>query len=555
MKKNIWRILAIVAVILIFNMNNVYSVQKNEDLTGHLSNDLEGYYIDTLKEKTQKIAKQYWEYNDFLAVIKVDVKRNDDNTYLIGSGKNFVTYTGSSEFIGGEDKKDIDTWEVWIEIKYIATGDVNERNDEDGNTIVEEKYFVSYQTCTYDEPDYNPETDAWKGTVELDELTGKLISPLVNAIKGASDVINKAEATAKFIADLTADPGGTLGNILFDGVRWIADGIQMIANLAQTVPEGTVGDITYSYYELKNGNTESNKARNEYTNVGKYVKAKSKSSWQKAAIPEKKIEDDDGVEIEQFTPDTEIPVIQVDIYNMASGNIGILDVNFLVPNDKIHTKKSAWYKIRNIAVTIIHITFYFAAACLITSLIWHGFNLVKGSLTPDSRKRHAEGLHRFAVSLIMLIGTVVIMAIGVYANEMFLPKINDENTSEKELPIRVNVQEAGYSFSTNPTGYIRYVAGIENHELCGKKILYTSTYLVLAIINLIVMIIMIARTIGMWLLGVLGPIIVALHVLNVDDKFKIKYQDWAKWYLTLAMVQVVLALISYITLKVVIIPK
>ena len=119
----------------------------------------------------------------------------------------------------------------------------------------------------------------------------------------------------------------------------------------------------------------------------------------------------------------------------------------------------------------------------------------------------------------------------------------------------MNVQEAGYSFSTNPTGYIRYVAGIENHELCGKKILYTSTYLVLAIINLIVMIIMIARTIGMWLLGVLGPIIVALHVLNVDDKFKIKYQDWAKWYLTLAMVQVVLALISYITLKVVIIPK
>ena len=374
-----------------------------------------------------------------------------------------------------------------------------------------------------------------------------------------ANTIEKVVNTIDLIADLAEDPSGTIGTIIFNIVRDIADGIQMLANLFQTIPEGTAGDITYSYNELKSSTTKSNKVRNEYTNVNEYVKAKSKKSWQKV-IPEKKIKNDDEEDIEQFPSSAKIPVIQVDIYNIASGKMGIFDVNFFVPNDEIHQKDSPWYAIRDIVVATIRITIYIAAACLLTSLIWHGFNLVKGTLTPESRKKHMEGMHKFTISLLMLVGTVVIMAIGIYANEMFLPKINDENTSindentsEKELPIRVNVEEANYSFSTNPTGYIRYVAGIENHELCGRKIMYTSAYFALAIINLIAAIAMIARTIGMWGLSILGPIIAALHILNLDSKFKIKYQDWVKWYLTLSMVQVILALISKITLDIIII--
>ena len=190
------------------------------------------------------------------------------------------------------------------------------------------------------------------------------------------------------------------------------------------------------------------------------------------------------------------------------------------------------------------------AAFLITSLIWNGLHLVRGSLSPEKRKEHVNALNRFATSLVMLVGTVIIMAIGIYANEMFLPKAKGENASQIEYPIRVNVKDAEYSFSTNITGYVRYMAQIENKKLAEKRFSYTGVYLILAFVNLMSVLAMLVRLVCMMVLAMIGPIIVVLHVLNIENRFKLTYKDWAKWYLRMAALQVILALICRLMLDV-----
>ena len=345
------------------------------------------------------------------------------------------------------------------------------------------------------------------------------------------DIVGSAKKIGEIVKLLTEKPIETIVSGVCWLIRALADGIQMLANLIQTVPEGTVGPITYSYDDLyKDGvrNTYTQVKKSTSSGTGKYVITINKNK------DGKEFEYDDGSY-------AEIPVIQADLYNMAIGNINAIDINFLVPNSS-HKEKSAWRTLRNFATTIIRIVIFLAAASLITSLIWNGLHLVGGSLTPESRRNYMEGLQKFATSLLMLVGTVIIMAIGIYASQMFFDKVKiEEEGKAGELPIRVNVEETGYSFSTNATGYVRYIAGIENVDLYDKRMLYTLAYFFLALINLAAIGLMLVRMVVMLVLSIMGPIIAALHVWNQEGRVKVTYRDWVNWYLSWASIQVIFA--------------
>lgn len=359
------------------------------------------------------------------------------------------------------------------------------------------------------------------------------------------------------------NPLGALCSLLLDFFRVIGDGIQIIINLFQTATLNRASEfrLAYTYDELvedyNNGKKyqdsnvkeeekkdldASSGTRDAYTDVSRYGTG-YEENWQKGPII---INGNDY----RYTMETEIPVIPIDIYTMATGKVDMFDVNFLEGNDDSPIKV-----LKNFVAAVIHVVLYISAAVLLITLIWHGINIIKGSFgNPQAQVEHKEGLKRFAISLIMLVGSVVIIALGIYAGDMF---IGDFKSNTDELPIRVYVNMAeegskepvGYSFSTNITGFVRYKAQSGNINNCGEKAAYVFSYLALVLVNAVGALGMFFRMLMMLILAIVGPIIAALYALHMEDKISFKYTTWINLYVVLSCVQVILAIASRIILE------
>ena len=367
------------------------------------------------------------------------------------------------------------------------------------------------------------------------------------------DWSNTLDDAIDFAKDFLHNPMGTVFTLILNGSVEKIDVIQKIANAFQTIPLKTVMDneIVYKYQYLKkdgtvgnSGNTDEGAGnRNKYTNVSRGSQNTGDESWQKIINIDISQTDFSSNGNYKFTNKTKIPVIVVDPYTMATSKISTFDINFLVVDNNLHDQNnSIWIKIRNIWIIIIRVTIYITSAILLVSLIIHGIILIiNTTMPPNKRRKHMEGLINFLKSCVMLIGTIIIMACSIYANEMFLPKVMTDG--RVELPIRVNVAEAGYSFSTTDTGYVRYMAQIQNVDLSGIKFIYVFAYFFLALRNLAIAILMMIRTILMFGLAVLGPIIVVFYSVGQSHLLPIDYRGWVRWYIGLAFLQVMLAFI------------
>ena len=243
-----------------------------------------------------------------------------------------------------------------------------------------------------------------------------------------------------------------------------------------------------------------------------------------------------------------------DLYNIAVGHLDFLDADFLTgststrPDGSLkHEEGSAWITLRDFAATIIHICIYMASAFLIISLIWFGIKILKTSLdNPKARAEYKEGLERFEKSLLMLIGSIVIMALCIFGTKAFYSSIEDDNY---ELPIRVNVEDT-YSFSTTAAGYLRYMSLTDDVNEWLQKAVCTMTYLLLAIVNLAAVIIMMVRVLVLWILSMAGPIIAAMNVFKKENTMG--FGTWAELYVAVSLIQVVIAFIYKLILAIIV---
>ena len=544
MKKNICRIFVIVAYILMIATGKSNAQYSNGlDLTVSVMGGTTEFIIDQLiakfnyKGSTNQIdEKAKWDTTiTYINSGKVKIGTGDGKIQEISVSKEQLKALGYDEYKESPDYNPEDpSWKAVLIVTTGYKGILGSSVDEDSSGGISTVTFHINEVYSGDKL-----TEGQSLTIQSEKAN----LPSTERTDNQSNFVETAISIWNFANEFKEDPSGTLLNWITDLMRSIGDSIQTLANSFQTFEDGK-DEITYSEDFLK-----SNEERKDYVNIGEYKAGKKSRSYQKY-IDVNPGENEEGEEMTEFSKSTEIPVIPVDIYTIAIGDIDVLDVNFLVPNKKAHSENSWWMKLRNISTTVIHLAIYVAAAFLITSLIWNGLHLVRGSLSPEKRKEHVNALNRFATSLVMLVGTVIIMAIGIYANEMFLPKAKGENASQIEYPIRVNVKDAEYSFSTNITGYVRYMAQIENKKLAEKRFSYTGVYLILAFVNLMSVLAMLVRLVCMMVLAMIGPIIVVLHVLNIENRFKLTYKDWAKWYLRMAALQVILALICRLMLDV-----
>ena len=406
------------------------------------------------------------------------------------------------------------------------------------DSITENNYSAKVVHCYLDENgDFDPEVNGWESVRGIAEA----IKTITDTAADAMDIAKDAATT---VADFIKDAIGTGIAFVMNILGKMGDGVQWLANTIQTTESN---DVLYSYEELES-NTDD---KDQYTKVSK-SDSKNKSSTKKNQVVINLAKDEDGNGNDDFSEKTEIPVMVGDVYNIAVNHIDFFDINFLTgsnskraDNVEKHQKGSAWLFFRNWASMFIHISIYITGAFLIISLIWAGIQIARHSLDdPGTVAEYKKKLIKFAKGVGLLISTILIMGIAIFGTEAFYSTLEIPGTYE--LPIRVNVEDT-YSFSTTPTGYVRYISLTTDVRNSLKKTTCTFVYLILTHINLFMVIVMFFRMFILWGLAVIGPILVGLYVLGIDSPFT--FGRWARLYIETSLIQIFVAIVYMIILK------
>lgn len=373
------------------------------------------------------------------------------------------------------------------------------------------------------------------------------------------EVVDGAKEIKAWLEEFGKDAVGTMIKAICKGMRKIFDSLQSEVNKKfKTLQDGIPGEseekIMYTYEELSGEETEETEDAIDYTVLDKYTKVsefKNQSKgWQKNIYIEndeenqgfsrKKVEKDDETDVDKIVNEgTSIPVIPVELYGMAIGNIDLLSVDFINGASK-GNDNDLWNEMRRIFSLIVHITIYLSLLILLVTLIYHGVNIVYGSIDPRKRADHMEGLRRFAFALFILMGTIIFMALCTYGSHAFfdIVKMTDDNGNiTDELPIRVNV-DGVFSFSTNVTGYYRFLSLSKNASV---QFINTLFYAGLVFLNVVFAWGMFFRMFIIWFLSIAGPLLASATALNMGDKIPIKYETWVKWYFILSLIQIIIS--------------
>ena len=384
---------------------------------------------------------------------------------------------------------------------------------------------------------------------DLDKIDGEKTSDKDASATTADTrkkVVEIAKAVTDWVAKFLKNVWGTIISTIMDFFGMVGEAIQWLAN---TIQMDEANNVLYSYTYLSSDKAGAKK-KNIYTNVKKSSEEEEEEAT--TEIDVKQDANNDGTK--DFTKKTKIPVMVGDLYNIAVGHLDFLDADFLTGSDSTrpdgslkHEKGSAWIVLRNFAASLIHICIYIASAILIISLIWYGIKTIKTSLdNPRARAKYKEGLERFEKSLLMLIGSIIIMALCIFGTKALCSSIEKD---DYELPIRVNVEDT-YSFSTTAAGYVRYLSLTEDVNEWLQKLVCTMVYLLLAIVNLVMVLLMMARVFVLWILSMAGPIIATMTVFKKENTMK--FGTWAEMYVAVSLIQVALAFIYKLILAVIV---
>ena len=367
-------------------------------------------------------------------------------------------------------------------------------------------------------------------SVSIDNANDKTVgTSFISIVKGGWDLVS----------DFRQNPLGTIVSIIMEFLGGVADAIQWVDNLIQT---GEFTNVLNSYDYLSDSDSDEDNL-NKYTNVGDYEKG-AKSVY---GIDISKDENGNGKD--SFTKKTEIPVPVGDLYNLSVGHIDVVNSDFFSSQNNKDGDNSKWKMMRNLAATLIRISLYFAGAILIISLIFTGVKIVKTSIdNPQKNSEYKKQLERFATSVLMLVGTVIIMALCVFGAKSLGGDIVKDDSYE--YPIRLNVEDS-YSFSTTVTGYFRYMSLTDDVDEWMKKVACTITYLILTIINFIGVILMLVTMLALWILAIIGPITAIMYIFK-SQKF-MSFGTWAISYVTMSCIQILLVVCYRVMLSIAII--
>ena len=405
---------------------------------------------------------------------------NDTNSELLGENTISVSEKVLKEIYGYPADKtvsDNDSWEALLVIESYVDNP-NRATACIWQAILQEVYTgddikEAEEKEVDDERIDVPDVDRDYENI-FEEIWDATAGVVGNTIDFALDV---KDFFTKLKDNVLRDAIGTVIYYILEIARFIfADIEQTIINLIQTSTDHSI-DCVYTYSKDRLMKEGTDGKRNKYTQVTDYAQGQGKS-WQKIVDIAK--EDDDL----RFDETSKIPVMTGDWYNAAVGHIDIFDVNFLTGN-KDHDEGSIWMIIRNFAAACIHVTIYAASAIILITLFIYGIQILTRTFkSPGEEADFKSRLNKFVTSVATLIGCVLIMAICIFGSNALFNSFESRETSEQ--PIRVNVEGAGYSFSTTPIGYIGYMSKSNDVKRCGEKFAYKVVYILLSLTQIFI---------------------------------------------------------------------
>lgn len=503
----------------------------------------------------------------FVTTISIIDESNGKYKIKIGNGKVFsVSEDELREKFGfeGESPKVGNNWNVII----IATANFQRKSLSllesvgMGTTYQEKGCYEIFINEIYYGEDYNRFKDIKIDSESIGEEMNSLLEDVAeipekiqnayNVYKRARQYFEKISKVYRGVSKFMKSPGGFILENITDGIKIVfGDTVQMFANLIQTAVDGVdVWNLMYKYDELAGDG--KNAVLNKYTKVSE---SSSTAGYDKVITIESRKSNELEEEDRGFSKTTKIPVIPVELYGMAVGNISLLDINIFSVDASVHnTKNAPWMYIRNFAIYFMRISIYIMTAILLTMMIWHGLQTVMRSVNPTDKIKHKNGFYKIIKCIGMLISVVLVMTICIYLCETFLKIAKLDEKTKLEFPIRVVVKDKDqndvYQFSTNITGYVRYMVEMDSVEKYGEKAFYTLMYIILAFFNLIAAGVMLVRMLFMMFLGIIGPIIVGFYAFDREKSLPIKYPAWIRLYATTASLQIVLAIIYRLILEI-----
>ena len=466
---------------------------------------------------------------------------NDTNSELLGENTISVSEKVLKEIYGYPADKtvsDNDSWEAFLVIESYVDNP-NQATTCIWQAILQEVYtgddIKEVEEKEVDDERIDvPDVDRDYENI-FEEIWDATAGVVGNTIDFALDV---KDFFTKLKDNVLRDAIGTVIYYILEIARFIfADIEQTLINLFQTSTDHSI-DCVYTYSKDRLMKEGTDGKRNKYTQVSDYAQGQGKS-WQKIVDIAK--EDDDL----RFDETSKIPVMTGDWYNAAVGHIDIFDVNFLTGN-KDHDEGSIWMIIRNFAAACIHVTIYAASAIILITLFIYGIQILTRTFkSPGEEADFKSRLNKFVTSVATLIGCVLIMAICIFGSNALFNSFESRETSEQ--PIRVNVEGAGYSFSTTPIGYIGYMAKSNDVKRCGEKFAYTVVYILLVWCNVLVIFIMFIRTIAMWILAIVGPVTAVLQIFDIETSFN--FRMWIRYYVILSLTQIFISFVNMLVLE------
>ena len=566
MKKKLGRVIYIMLIFLIISSKNSFGFVKNDfkdeqvqiacwygPSTNEVLDGLRdmGYTGDSVN-KEMKIKSTDGKKTGF-EIMEVNGKKY--NIRIKGTPDGAISpkanggykYSELKELFGLEaNESDLSKGYFW-EANMILKADGEKR---DGPTTT----YPIYLKAVFTKSDADKIDDETIDDAKKNATTGDINHGIVDTI----DMVKKIK---KWANSLGEHPIEELIIRAQNAILALFDGLQIFINKIQTQSNYTSQDeeMLYSYLELENdgkgediSEVSTEETKKGIGNRDQYTKVAEKPDYKKYSTY---IDIDNS----DYTSSLKIPVIVADFYNVATDRIDFFDANFLTgdktkkttkDNKKVlkHEEKSVWRGITDVVKTLTRIIIYIASAILLTLLIWHGVQVVgrQAQNNPVAMEEHKRALNNFFSSVLLLASSVIIMALCIFCSNEFVISIQDKDSYE--LPIRVNVDGA-YSFSTTPTGYVRYMASTDNWESTSTKVSYTLLYGALVISNFIVVAFMGARVFGLWFLSILGPIFAVMSSLS--ESGKIRYRGWIFLYVLLSAVPVGLSIINKILIGIV----
>lgn len=483
-------------------------------------NDYSGSYnSDPTIKHNRHATGEYWDVLFNEGVVENDVKFDDLRvTYACEHHK--PTDDEIKNMINKSNSNDIEVYTYKAVI--IAKKDLSNlptSTTETGEPIPGLRYFI---TAVY---------------TGIDMEEGKQVK-LSEENTEIAAISGKAEAELPNPKDYLFELLGKAGMKILDFICSIPDAIQRGINSTYQVERieaqtynAEPDEITYKYETI-----EADASKNKRADVSK--------EKDKETSADKKIVSVDGKDMDE---NAEIPVIPVDMYNMLYGKIDLFDINFFTVDKTKHPSDGKWMFIRGIFVGILRAIIYICSGFLIMVLILYSIGVVKQTVLPNEKKKMLDGLKRFVISLVMLIVTVLIMNLCIYATEA-LANVYGIGAAEDGF-LRINVNgENNYSFSVNFTEFVRYMTQIGSVDKLGDKVMYVILYIVLVVANIFTFLIMFVRSIAIVFLSMLGPIVAAAYA--IDQKvFNLTFQSWIIKYLKWVMVQVVLMIIYNVLIQ------